>query len=78
MLIMRLGSAQWTKLQRFMNEPFKELPTLWTCGYIIALLLWALMEILTLSEGNSLVITLLTISLCGLQVHDILDVMVLK
>ncbi|KAK4407268.1 Pre-processing factor 39 [Sesamum angolense] len=47
MLIMRRASAQWTKLQRFMNELFKELPTLWTCGCIIVFLLLEHMEILT-------------------------------
>lgn len=71
MLIMRHASALQTKLLKFMNELFKELPTLWTCGCIIVLLLSALMEILTLFEGNFF-ITLLALSLCGLR--GILDV----
>lgn len=58
MLIMRHVSAQWTKLLRFMKELFKELLTLWTCGCTIVSLLLALMETLTLSEGNSFVTTL--------------------
>lgn len=58
MPIMRHVSAQWTKLLRFMNELFKELHILWTCGCIIVSSLLALMEILTLSEGNFLLMTM--------------------